>query len=70
MQKIGEEVHIPTDEARGGATPNVMRYVLLFSILLAIVVLSAVWIIGAWNHAPADGWPVSADQAALGGQGR
>ncbi|WP_066554309.1 hypothetical protein [Croceicoccus bisphenolivorans] len=65
MQKIGDEVHIPTGEARGGDTPHVMRYVLLFSIVLAILVLSAVWIFGAWKHAPADGWPVTAEEHAL-----
>ena len=44
-----------------------MRYVLLFSLLLAIVLLSIVWITGAWQASPNDGWPVSADQHALGG---
>ena len=67
MHKIGEEIHIPTSEARGGETPHVMRYVLLFSLLLAIVLLSIVWITGAWQSAPADGWPVSAEEHALGG---
>jgi len=67
MKKIGDEVHIPTGEARGGDTPHVMRYVLLFSILLAIIVLSAVWMLGAWEQSPAKGWPVPADQHALGG---
>lgn len=67
MKKIGEEVHISTDEARGGDTPHVMRYVLLFGLLLAIAALSAVWIFKAWSIAPADGWPVSAEEHALGG---
>ncbi|WP_144096146.1 hypothetical protein [Croceicoccus sediminis] len=65
MKIVGEEVHVTTDEARGGDTPHVMRYVLLFSILLAILVLSAVWIIGAWMNSPADGWTVTAEQHAL-----
>lgn len=67
MKKFGEEVHISTDEARGGDTPHIMRYVLLFSVLLAILMLSAVWIFGAWRHAPEDGWPVTAEEHALGG---
>ncbi|AKM09173.1 hypothetical protein [Croceicoccus naphthovorans] len=67
MRKIGEEIHVSTDEARGGDTPHVMRYVLMFSLLLAIILLSAVWMFGAWQQAPADGWPVSADEHALGG---
>jgi hypothetical protein len=32
MHKLGEEVHVETDEARGGATPGIMRYVLLVSL--------------------------------------
>ncbi|RVQ66910.1 hypothetical protein EKN06_08100 [Croceicoccus ponticola] len=67
MERIGEEVHIPTDEARGGETPHIMRYVLLFSILLAIIVLSTVWIVGAWQQAPSKGDPVTAEEHALGG---
>ena len=47
MHREGEEVHIETDEARGGATPKVMRYVLGISLVLAVVALSLVWITGA-----------------------
>lgn len=67
MYKIDDEIHIPTGEARGGETPHVMRYVLLFSLLLAILVLSLIWMSGAWQAAPAQGWPVTAEQHALGG---
>jgi hypothetical protein len=31
----------------GGTTPNIVRYVLAISLLLAILGLSAVWITGA-----------------------
>lgn len=67
MKKIGDEVHLDTDEARSGDTPHIVRYVLAISLALAIVVLSAIWITGALSLRPADGWPVPADQHALGG---
>ncbi len=42
-----DEVHKETDEARGGSTPRVVRWILAISLVGAIVLLSAVWIIGA-----------------------
>jgi hypothetical protein len=53
MERQGDEVHIPTDEARGASTPHIVRYVLLISLILAIAGLSAVWMTGAFN-APQD----------------
>jgi hypothetical protein len=47
MHREGDEVHISTDEARGGSTPGYMRYVLGISLVLAIGVLSLIWITGA-----------------------
>ena len=47
MERHGEEVHIETDEARGGSTPHIVRYVLIISMVLAIGLLSLVWITGA-----------------------
>ena len=47
MQRQGEEVHIDTDEARGGETPHIVRYVLLIGLILAIGALSLIWITGA-----------------------
>ena len=47
MERHGEEVHITTDEARGGETPHIVRYVLAISLALAIGALSALWIYGA-----------------------
>ena len=49
MQTRGQEVHLDQNEARAGSTPRIVRYVLLISITLAIIALSAVWIIGAAN---------------------
>ncbi|MEO6717537.1 MAG: hypothetical protein ABIM50_09885 [Novosphingobium sp.] len=67
MQKFGDEVHIETDEARGGSTPHIVRYVLLISLILAILALSTIWIMGALSMQPAQGGPVSAEEHALGG---
>ena len=47
MERRGEEVHIDVDEARGASTPHILRYILLFSLMLAIVALSITWITGA-----------------------
>jgi hypothetical protein len=67
MHKIGDEVHLGTQEARGGETPHIVRYVLGISLLLAILAMSAIWITGALSQKPAQGWPVTAEQHALGG---
>lgn len=42
-------IHETTDEARAGETPHIVRYVLGISLLLAIVLLSAAWMVGAFN---------------------
>ncbi|MDD3798754.1 MAG: hypothetical protein PHE36_06200 [Novosphingobium sp.] len=67
MQRIGEEIHLDTDEARGGSTPHIVRYVLLAGLFLAILAMSAIWITGALSQRPAQGWPVTAEEHALGG---
>ena len=65
MERIGEEVHIETDEARSGSTPHIVRYVLGVSLVLAIVALSTIWITGALSLKP-ERAPVTAEQHALG----
>ncbi|HMP56269.1 MAG TPA: hypothetical protein PKD92_06835 [Novosphingobium sp.] len=47
MDRKGDEIHLTTDEARAGATPHIVRYVLLFSLILAIIALTLVWTTGA-----------------------
>jgi hypothetical protein len=49
MQTNGEEIHADMEDARAASTPNVVRWVLVISLLAAIVLLSAIWIIGAWS---------------------
>lgn len=50
MQRIGDETHVTTTEASGGVTNHGVRYVLLFSLLIAIAFLSVIWITGALSH--------------------
>ncbi|MEJ2408328.1 MAG: hypothetical protein P8Y48_03060 [Novosphingobium sp.] len=67
MQRIGDEIHVDSDEARGGSTPHIMRYVLITSLALAILAMSAIWIQRALAERPAQGDPVTAVEHALGG---
>ncbi|WP_395391666.1 hypothetical protein WBP07_13240 [Novosphingobium sp. BL-8A] len=53
METRGEEVHLDKTEARAGATPGVVRYVLLIGLILAIAALSLIWIVPA-TQAPKD----------------
>ena len=53
MERQGEEVHVSTDEARGGDTPHIVRYILLISFVLVVIALSAIWMTGA-SQAPQD----------------
>ena len=50
MQRIGEETHVTTTEASGGVKNHGVRYVLMFSLLIAIAVLSLIWITGALSN--------------------
>ncbi len=47
MQRRGDEVHIETDEARGGESQGTMRWVLGVGLFLSIALLSIIWITGA-----------------------
>ena len=47
MERQGDEVHIETNDARGGSTPHIVRYVLIISLVLAIIAMSAIWMTGA-----------------------
>lgn len=62
MEDRGGEIHITTDEARGGSTPHIVRWVLGISMLAAIILLSAVWMTGAATRGP------SADETSEQGQ--
>ena len=47
MERQNEEVHVTTEEARSGQTGMGVRYVLAITLVLAIAVLSALWLVGA-----------------------
>jgi len=69
METRGHEIHIDHEKARAGKTNQLVRYVLLISLLLAIVALSAVWITGAatsnsHNNGVEDSQRAAAEQKA------
>lgn len=47
MADQNKSVRIDTDDARGASTPGILRYMLAASLLLAVIAMSAVWIIPA-----------------------
>ena len=44
------EVHIDDQDAAGGSKEGVVRWVLLISLLAAILILSIIWIVGAMGE--------------------
>lgn len=60
MERQGDEVHIETDEARGGSTPHIVRYVLAISLLLAIGALTLIWVtVASSSDQPEQNGPIS-----------
>jgi hypothetical protein len=53
MHREGDEVHIETDQARGGATPHIVRWVLVISLALLVVLFTLTFVIG--SNAAQDG---------------
>ena len=47
MNDQNNETRIEDDAARAASTPGILRYILGISLLLAIIAMSAVWIIPA-----------------------
>jgi hypothetical protein len=47
MEREGDEVHVSQEEASGGVQPHIVRYVLGVSLLLIVVLMSAIWILGS-----------------------
>ena len=47
MADENEPIHIEDDDARAASTPGIMRYILGFSLLFAIIAMSMVWIVPA-----------------------
>lgn len=60
MERQGDEVHLNTEEARGGQTGMGVRYVLALSLALVVVAFAALWLMGSGapgqsGQAPASG---------------
>lgn len=51
MREQDGHMHLEEEEASGGSKENVVRWVLAGGLLLAIILLSVVWIIPALNKA-------------------
>ena len=47
MERQGDELHVSEEEASGGVQPHIVRYVLGVSLLLVVVLMSAIWILGS-----------------------
>ena len=47
MHKEGDEIHVTDTEASGGSKEGVVRWVLLGGLVLAVILMSVVWIIPA-----------------------
>lgn len=54
MHKHGDKVHISDTEASGGRKTGHMRWVLGIGLLLAIALLSIIWISGALSQGDAE----------------
>ena len=47
MDRQGDEVHVSEEEASGGVQPHIVRYILGVSLLLIVILMSAIWILGS-----------------------
>lgn len=47
MERQGDELHVSEEEASGGVQPHIVRYVLGISLLLVVLLMSAIWILGS-----------------------
>jgi hypothetical protein len=47
QDRRGDGIHLLSDDARAGTSPHIVRYVLAFSLTLAIIATSIIWISGA-----------------------
>lgn len=50
MSTQGDEIHIEDTEAKAGETSGRMRLVLAFGLILAIVLLTIIWVTGALSQ--------------------
>jgi len=45
MAENNDEIHLDSDRARAGATPGVMRYVLVISLVLIVVIYAIILLV-------------------------
>ena len=50
MHKEGDEIHVTDTEASGGSKEGVVRWVLLGGLVLAVLLMSIVWIVPAMTQ--------------------
>jgi len=50
MDQRGDEVHTSTTEASGGSKEGVVRWVLVVGLILAVGLLTVIWITGAFSQ--------------------
>src|SRR5690348_13494035 len=70
MQVNGDQIHETGEEARAGETPHVVRWVLIFGLLGAIVLLTIIWVTGALSsdqHTQTVDAQIRAEENAAGG---
>ena len=63
MEKLGEEIHMDETEASGGSKEGVVRWMLVIGLVLAIALLSVIWMTGAFTY-NGYGAPSEADKEA------
>ncbi len=52
MDQPQRETHIQAQDARSGETPHIVRWVLGISLALAVIAMSAVWLIPTLSGVP------------------
>jgi hypothetical protein len=52
MDQPGHQTHINAEDARSGETPHIVRWVLGISLALAVIAMSAVWLIPTLSGTP------------------
>lgn len=65
MHREGEEIHITTEEAKGGRRGNHVFTVLLISLLLACAAMTIAWVTGALTSTDGTQAPKAAASGAM-----
>ncbi len=74
MDQRGDEVHTSSTEATGASREGVVRWVLIIGLLLAVGLLTVIWLTGALSQSDDDkyisvGHEIGAEQAGAQDQG-